>query len=159
MCVRAHTHTRHTCRCTITNRPRVTVQTSNVAGTRFPHGITEQMLVPLYRDSTPLSCPVLPLSLYQPQAPLSLEPSTCPANMRTQVFSPSLDPPSSFPCQTRPCLPDLLAPSHLSRPSLPKTTFKVPTASNLGSVQCGSKRRPGSAHETKANFPRLHWGK
>lgn len=110
MCVRAHTHTWHTCRCTITNRPRVTVQTSNVAGTRFPHGITEQTLVPLYRDSTPLSCPVLPLSLYQPQAPLSLEPSTCPANMRTQVFSPSLDPPSSFPCQTRPCLPDLLAP-------------------------------------------------
>lgn len=72
------------------HRPNVPRQTSNMAGTWIPtwdHRADASSSVPWI----PAFCPISPLSHCQPRAPLSLEPSTCPANTRTQVFSPSFD--------------------------------------------------------------------
>lgn len=119
----------------------------------IPHGIPEQTFLPLCPGLYPPtpSCP----TLWQPQAPLSLEASTCPANTRTRVFSPSFDP----ALLTNQVLPPW--PLHPSRPSLAQEHIQGPI--DVSSVQCRSRRRPynvgtRSPHETKVNRPGLHWG-
>lgn len=164
----------HTCRQSLTggthwharrhataHGANVPVQTPKGAGTQFPHGATEQTLLPPCRGFYP-SARLAPFSLPAPGSPppraLRLS-----SKHRARVFSPF-----------NPALPLLLKnqapppwPPHpltgLSGPHLPKTHHQGPN--NPLSVQCHPRRRPSnlrmlarSTHETKANFPRLHWG-
>lgn len=152
----AHSQTRNR---TWANAP---VQASKVAGTRSPHGTTEQTLLPLCPGFCPSAHPA-PFSLPAPGSPL---PRTLhlSSKHRTRVFSPFFNPalPLFLKNQALPPWPPHPL-TGLSGPHLPKIHLQGPN--NPLSVQCHPRRRPQSlrllawsTHETKANSPRLHGG-
>lgn len=98
--------------------------------------------------------PILPLSHCQPRAPLAPEPSTCSANTRTQVFSPSFDPASPL-FLTNQALPPCHVSAVLTCPrSAPRT--QQPT-------QCPVLLKEEALvfecwHGALKTKTRLHWG-
>lgn len=114
----------HTLRHAAAHGPSVPAQTYSVAGTQIPTRDHRADFPSSLSWILPL-CLILALSHCQPWASLSPEPSTCPVNTRTLVFSPS-DPAVSLflKNQALPPWPPTLSLASLAQDHLqgPKTT-------------------------------------